>query len=46
MYRQLKVGLLTTGDELVPVGQSRKSSQIFNSNAPMLTALFHTLAPG
>jgi len=43
VYRQLKVGILTTGDELVPVGQPRESSQIFNSNAPMLTALFHTL---
>ena len=43
VFRQLKVGILTTGDELVPVGQSRQSSQIFNSNAPMLTALFHTL---
>ncbi len=43
VYRQLKVGILTTGDELVPVGQQRQSSQIFNSNAPMLTALFHTL---
>jgi len=43
VYRRLKVGILTTGDELVPVGQPRQSSQIFNSNAPMLTALFHTL---
>lgn len=43
VYRQLKVGILTTGDELVPVGQSRQASQIFNSNAPMLTALFHSL---
>ncbi len=43
MYRQLKVGIMTTGDELVPVGQSRESSQIFNSNAPMLSALFTTL---
>ncbi|AHG64914.1 molybdopterin molybdotransferase MoeA [Advenella mimigardefordensis] len=43
VYRQLKVGILTTGDELVPVGQPRESSQIFNSNAPMLTALFQTM---
>jgi len=43
VYRQLKVGILTTGDELVPPGQARQPSQIFNSNAPMLTSLFHTL---
>lgn len=39
-YRKLKVGILTTGDELVPPGAQRQPSQIFNSNAPMLSALF------
>ena len=40
VYRQLKVGILTTGDELVPPGAARQPSQIFNSNASMLSALF------
>ncbi|WP_342612139.1 gephyrin-like molybdotransferase Glp [Burkholderia ambifaria] len=35
----LRVGILTTGDELVPCGQPRASQQIYNSNAPMLAAL-------
>src|SRR5699024_7396457 len=36
VYPQLKIGLLTTGDELVEPGQARAPEQIFNSNAPML----------
>lgn len=39
VYPMLRVGILTTGDELVPVGGPRSASQIYNSNAPMLTAL-------
>ncbi|RQZ41612.1 molybdopterin molybdenumtransferase MoeA [Burkholderia sp. Bp9090] len=35
----LRVGILTTGDELVPCGQPRAPQQIYNSNAPMLAAL-------
>lgn len=35
----LRVGILTTGDELVPCGQPRAPQQIHNSNAPMLAAL-------
>ncbi|KVH64125.1 molybdopterin biosynthesis protein MoeA [Burkholderia sp. MSMB1072] len=35
----LRVGILTTGDELVACGQSRAPQQIYNSNAPMLAAL-------
>ncbi|RQR86513.1 MULTISPECIES: gephyrin-like molybdotransferase Glp [unclassified Burkholderia] len=35
----LRVGILTTGDELVPCGQPRAPRQIYNSNAPMLAAL-------
>lgn len=34
-----RVGILTTGDELVPPGQHREPQQIYNSNAPMLAAL-------
>ncbi|WP_322025460.1 gephyrin-like molybdotransferase Glp [Burkholderia sp. BCC1977] len=35
----LRVGILTTGDELVPCSQPRAPQQIYNSNAPMLAAL-------
>ena len=35
----LRVGLLTTGDELVACGQPRAPQQIYDSNAPMLAAL-------
>ncbi len=34
-----RVGILTTGDELVACGQPRAPQQIYNSNAPMLAAL-------
>lgn len=36
---KLKVGILTTGDELVPLGGCRSATQIYNSNGPMLAAL-------
>lgn len=36
---QLRIGILTTGDELVPPGTPRAPAQIFNSNGPMLAAL-------
>ncbi|MGS0895357.1 molybdopterin molybdotransferase MoeA [Burkholderia stagnalis] len=35
----VRVGILTTGDELVPCGAPRSPQQIYNSNAPMLAAL-------
>ncbi|HDR9882442.1 TPA: molybdopterin molybdenumtransferase MoeA [Burkholderia cenocepacia] len=35
----LRVGILTTGDELIACGQPRAPQQIYNSNAPMLAAL-------
>lgn len=43
VYPQLKVGILTTGDELAFPGQPRKTEQIFNSNGPMLAALVDRL---
>ncbi|MCW8355725.1 molybdopterin molybdotransferase MoeA [Marinomonas pontica] len=39
VYLPLRVGLLTTGDELIPAGQPLKVGQIYNSNGPMLSAL-------
>jgi molybdopterin molybdotransferase len=39
VYSQLKVGILTTGDELLNPGQPRGDHQIYNSNGPMLTAM-------
>lgn len=35
----LKVGILTTGDELVAPGQARAPEKIYNSNGPMLAAM-------
>lgn len=40
---QLRVGILTTGDELVPPGTARAPEQIYNSNGPMLAALVRGL---
>src|SRR5690625_2714441 len=40
---RLRVGVLTTGDELVPPGQNLSEAQVYNSNAPMLTALLKQL---
>ena len=39
VFRQLKVALMSTGDELVQPGGVRKAGQIFDSNRPMLAAL-------
>lgn len=39
VFAQLRVGILTTGDELVQPGEPRAEHQIYNSNAAMLTAL-------
>lgn len=39
VFPTLKVGILTTGDELVTPGQPRAAEQIYNSNGPMLSAL-------
>lgn len=39
VFPQLKVGILTTGDELIDPGQPRNPEQIYNSNGPMLAAM-------
>ena len=39
VYKQLNVGILTTGNELIPTGENLKAGQIYNSNGPMLIAL-------
>ncbi|WP_339721127.1 gephyrin-like molybdotransferase Glp [Marinomonas primoryensis] len=39
VYKPLRVGILTTGDELIPAGETLKAGQIYNSNGPMLKAL-------
>jgi len=39
VYPQLKVGILTTGDELVPPGIPLEPSQTYNANGFMLAAL-------
>ncbi len=39
VFRHLRVGILTTGDELVAPGQTLPAAAIYNSNAPMLASL-------
>lgn len=39
VFRPLRVGILTTGDELVPPGQPLPPAAVHNSNAPMLASL-------
>jgi len=39
VYPDVETAVVTTGDELVPVGQERRAGQIHNSNGPMLGAL-------
>lgn len=37
--RRLRVGVLSTGDELVEAGQAARAGQIYDANRPMLCAL-------
>lgn len=37
--KRLRVGILSTGDELVPTGSAATEGQIFDANGPMLAAL-------
>ena len=39
VQRKLRVGILTTGDELVSAGETARPGQIHDSNGPMLSAL-------
>lgn len=43
VYSRLKVGILTTGDELIQPGQPRGPEQIYNSNGPMLAGLVNNM---
>ncbi len=43
VYPTLRVGILTTGDELILPGQERSDENIYNSNGPMLTAMAENL---
>lgn len=38
-YPQVEVGIVVTGDEIVPVGDELKPGRIYDSNGPMLAAL-------
>lgn len=39
VYPRVRLGLLTTGDELIAPGQPMRPAAIYNSNGPMLSAL-------
>jgi molybdopterin molybdotransferase len=39
VFSKLRVGILTTGDELVSAGNARTPQQTFDSNGPMLASL-------
>lgn len=39
VFPRIRVGILTTGDEVVSAGQPRGPAQLFDANGPMLTGL-------
>jgi molybdopterin molybdotransferase len=39
VYKRLRVAVLSTGDELVEVGDAAFAGQVYDANRPMLTAL-------
>ncbi|MER2492587.1 molybdopterin molybdotransferase MoeA [Catenovulum sediminis] len=41
-YKKIKVGILTTGDELKPAGSELDTGQIYDSNRPMLLAFLQS----
>ncbi|HUG58645.1 MAG TPA: gephyrin-like molybdotransferase Glp [Candidimonas sp.] len=43
VYSRLKVGILTTGDELIQPGQPRSNEQIYNSNGAMLASMVENM---
>lgn len=40
-YKPLRVGVLSTGDELVEAGDTATGDQIYDANRPMLLAMLH-----
>lgn len=44
VVRRLRVALLTTGDELLPLGATPEAGKIYDSNRPLLTALLTRLS--
>jgi len=42
VFRQLRVGLLSMGDEVVPAGSPTAAGQLHDSNRPMLAALLES----
>lgn len=43
VYQRLRVGILSTGDEVKPVGSAVSDWQIYDANLPMLSALVEQL---
>lgn len=43
VYRRTRVGLLTTGDEVIKPGTALTAGQLYNSNGPAIQAMLHRL---
>jgi molybdopterin molybdotransferase len=41
VYKRLRVGVLSTGDELIAAGEPADDGQIYDANGPMLSALIN-----
>ena len=43
VFQNVRVAIISTGDELVPAGNAIKAGQVYNSNGPLLESLLESL---
>ncbi|MFW8592035.1 gephyrin-like molybdotransferase Glp [Glaciecola sp. 2405UD65-10] len=43
VFRQIKVAVFSTGDELLPIGEAARDDRIFDTNRPMILAMLSRL---